>query len=351
MSDSGCCIRVPPMAPSPREHWRLSPTLPRAPSSDGINSNTSRAASLLADSHFWGQLEAKPTPRAPSSTYGGGQSLVPPGNGVFSVHPSPEQPAGLGCRETPASQACPHLLNPEPREEMWERVPRALCTSGTATGPNREPGPPEGVGSRSQGEVRLPGSQGSPAGSGHTPSAGSSRLPPPRTPAAEMKFGSGAICPFSSGMEKATLRVVSHPAAGFWDAGHRCMDQPENKWLAEVERSFFAWKVDVPAEVRWLWWFMDFGGGLHPKQDLFCISPGHVSPPSPFRTREPKAVSVHAKEHCGLWVGFSRLGRTGNQQEDQIRASGRDKMTSHHVRAPTQECQVGPGQGSLLARR
>lgn len=234
---------------------------------------------------------------------------------------------------------------------MWERVPRALCTSGTATGPNREPGPPEGIGSRSQGEVRLPGSQGSPAGSGHTPSAGSSRLPPPRTPAAEMKFGSGAICPFSSGMGKATLRVVSHPAAGFWDAGHRCMDQLENKWLAEVGRSLFCLESGCSCRGLMVVVVYGFCRGLHPKQDLFCISPGHVSPPSPFRTREPKAVSVHAEEHCGLWVAFSRLGRTGNQQEDQIRASGRDKMTSHHVRAPTQECQVGPGQGSLLARR
>lgn len=117
--------------------------------------------------------------------------------------------------------------------------PRALCTSGTATGPNREPGPPEGVGSRSQGEVRLPGSQATLDGSGHTPNAGSSQLPPPRTPAAEMKFGSGASHPFSGGMENAMLWVAPHPAAHFWDAGHCCRDQPENKWLTMVGRNLF----------------------------------------------------------------------------------------------------------------
>ena len=168
--------------------------------------------------------------------------------------------------------------------------PRALCTSGTATGPNQEPGPPEGVGSSSQGEVRLPGSQGSPAGSRHTPSTGSSRLPPPRTPAAEMKFGSGAIRPFSGGMENATLRVAPHPAAHFWDAGHCCRDQPENKWQAEVRRSLFCLESGHPR--RGLMAMVVYGcwGGLHPKRDSFCISPGHVSPPSPSQTHKPKAV-------------------------------------------------------------
>jgi len=83
-----------------------------------------------------------------------------------------------------------------------------------------------------------------------------------------------------------------------------------------------------------------WGGGL-PKQDSFCISPGHVSPPSPSQTHQPKTVSVHAKEPCGLWAAFSRLGWAGNQQEDQIRAAGRDKMTSRYIWAPAQGCRVG----------
>lgn len=49
-------------------------------------------------------------------------------------------------------------------------------------------------------------------------------------------------------------------------------------------------------------------GGLHPKQDSFCISPGHISPPSPSQIQEPVAGSVHAEESCGLWSAVPSLG-------------------------------------------
>lgn len=81
----------------------------------------------------------------------------------------------------------------------------------------------------------------------------------------------------------------------------------ENKWLAEVGRSGFAWKVGIHMKDCWPSLFMDVEGGLHPKQDLFCISPGHVSPPSPSQIEEPMAVSVHAEESCGLWPAVPSL--------------------------------------------
>lgn len=96
-----------------------------------------------------------------------------------------------------------------------------------------------------------------------------------------------------------------------------------------------------------LWTF----GGLNTKQDSFCTGPGRVSPPSLPQTLSPRLFLCMPKKPCGLWSAFSRLGWAGNQQENQIRAAGRDKMASHHIWAPAHGCQAGPEQEYLLARR
>lgn len=64
----------------------------------------------------------------------------------FSAHPSPKEPAGLGCTETPASRACPRLLNLEPREERWERVPMLSARQEQLQAPTGSRGPPRALG-------------------------------------------------------------------------------------------------------------------------------------------------------------------------------------------------------------
>lgn len=95
------------------------------------------------------------------------QSPISPGKGVSPRTPSPR---------IHASQACPHLLNPEPREESWELVPVLSARQEQLQVPTRIQGPPRALGAPAKARC---GSLGATAGSGRTPSAGSGRLPPP----------------------------------------------------------------------------------------------------------------------------------------------------------------------------
>lgn len=163
--------------------------------------------------------------------------------------------------------------------------------------PTRSRGPPEGVGRLSQGEVRLPGSQGrirAHAQCLQQPAPTSRTLQP------HMKFRGTTACPVSAGMENEVLWVNPRPTEGFFLGcrGH-CV---KNKRLAEVGRRGFGWKGDVHGEVWWLQWFMDVGGVSNPHRTRSASVLGMVLlPPHPkFRSPWLSPCTQRGLVVCGL---------------------------------------------------
>lgn len=181
-----------------------------------------------------GLVEANPPPRAPSSS----QSLISPGKAASPRTPSPRSPSGRDKRRAPPAKPVPTCST---RSHVRRGGSLSLCSPHARNSYRPQPGAgaPRGRWEPQPRRGAAPWEPRPDPGTRPAPGAAGFHL---QDTAAEMKFRSKTIRPFSGGMGNEALRVNPRPAAIFWDAGHCCREQMENKWVAEVGRSGFAWR-------------------------------------------------------------------------------------------------------------
>lgn len=89
----------------------------------------------------------------------------------------------------------------------------------------------------------------------------------------------------------------------FGDAGCCCREQMENRWLVEVGRSGFAWKMEIHVKDCWPLLFMDVGVVFTPSKtrSASVLSVFFLLPPHP-KSRRPwlSLCRLRSLVVCGL---------------------------------------------------
>lgn len=220
----------------------------------------------------------------------------------FSLHPTPKEPTRLGCTEAPGSRACPHLLKLEPREERWEHVPVLSARQEQLQAPTGSCGP--------RGHWELQPRQGAapwePGLIGQIQARTQGREQPAST-----SWDTGSRDGIQDWSHLPLFRrdgkcnTMGFPLPHSMGLGCRALLQgPDQRW----EGAFF-----FPGKLAYLQRTDCHGGlwesgGLSTKQDLFCIGPGHISPPSLSQTLSPRLHLRTPKKALWFVVCFLQAG-------------------------------------------